>query len=81
MAQIIEVTKRYNLADHYNVVDANRHNIFRHSYLHEYLRLQYVCLTILHGAELQLNTGTDQSLAYSLVDTLMGQVHDLVDAR
>lgn len=55
--QVIGATPNYKTGDRKKILDANRKNVVRHAYYHEYRTLQQLCILILRNEQHQYGTG------------------------
>lgn len=55
---VVETTKDYNIRNRKSIVDANKKNIVRHAYYHEYRELQQLCILILQHEKHQIGVGS-----------------------
>ena len=55
--QVILATPNYKTGDRKKILDANRKNIVRHAYYHEYRTLQQLCILILRNEQHQYGNG------------------------
>lgn len=58
--QVIGATPNYRAGDRKKVLDANRKNVVRHAYYHEYRTLQQLCILILRNEQHQYGNGKRQ---------------------
>lgn len=56
--QIIQATPSYKAGDRRKIIDANRKNVVRHAYYHEYRALQQLCILVLRNEQHQYGNGT-----------------------
>ena len=56
--QVIQATSSYKACDRGKIIDANRKNVVRHAYYHEYRTLQQLCILILRNEKHQYGNGT-----------------------
>ncbi len=57
---IVNATESYQLKDRRKIIAENKKNAVRHSYFHEYRKLQRLCILILQNEKHQIGTGTDK---------------------
>lgn len=55
--QVILATPNYKTGDRKKILDANRKNVVRHAYYHEYRTLQQLCILILRNEQHQYGNG------------------------
>ena len=63
--RVIEVTPSYERYDRQKIIDANKKNVVRHAYFHEYLDLQRLCLMILQNQKNHI--GSDSQKVYGIL--------------
>ena len=56
--QVIQSTPSYKAGERRKIIDANRKNVVRHAYYHEYRALQQLCILILRNEQHQYGNGT-----------------------
>lgn len=56
--QVIQATPNYKAVERRKIIDANRKNVVRHAYYHEYRALQQLCILILRNEQYQYGNGT-----------------------
>lgn len=56
--QVIQSTPNYKAGERRKIIDANRKNVIRHAYYHEYRALQQLCILILRNEQHQYGNGT-----------------------
>lgn len=54
---VVDSTPRYNFSDRRTIIEANKKNIIRHAYYHEYRDLQRLCLLILQNQKHRFGFG------------------------
>jgi 5-methylcytosine-specific restriction endonuclease McrBC regulatory subunit McrC len=57
VASVIEVTASYAFHNRRRIIMANKKNLIRHAYFHEYIALQNLCIMILEYEKHQISTG------------------------
>lgn len=60
MKLVIEATPRYEQYNRQKIIEANKKNVVRHAYFHEYRALQRLCLLILQNQKHQIGAGSRQ---------------------
>lgn len=55
---IVQATPNYKPGDRRKIIEANRKNVVRHAYYHEYRALQQLCVLILRNEQHQYGNGT-----------------------
>ena len=54
---VVEATANYKAGDRKKIIDANKKNVVRHAYYHEYRALQQLCILILKNEQHQYGSG------------------------
>lgn len=54
---VVQATPNYKAGDRRKIIDANRKNVVRHAYYHEYRALQQLCILILRNEQHQYGAG------------------------
>lgn len=54
---VVQATPNYKVSDRRKIIDANRKNVVRHAYYHEYRELQQLCILILRNEQHQYSAG------------------------
>jgi len=55
---VVQATPSYKAGDRRKIIEANRKNVVRHAYYHEYRALQQLCILILRNEQHQYGTGS-----------------------